>query len=391
MCVSPISRDNPFKIYLSWITRAHAQEKKKKMSDESWLEGKNKYIGVPNSWLVIFVVFILLFTGFGVGFRQRANIPSGQDLIGDLLALEVTDEDWVPSRDEYERSSITIDFEIDQSDWQAGGAATPTGPVYSYFYGEPTEGDTGIGITPAGEDITVRADYDGIIWIDLYGGSDFYVIDTVIRSAIPECKSTKVVDWDGDDNLDLLMQLDLSRFLMEDFQYKPTYVMELPLMDVDVAHAIDSPAAQVVGTAQITKTITWKYTACDAEDGYAISELYVLTNDTAKGVDLTLKALTISGTHTIERGSSTLQPIHTSIGGAYAAYYIQPSDVSEPLDPDNLIIFRDTNMGDEMYFSVQVQCNFEANDDLLVSIYIVVVDPAGTTAVLTDGVELNEQ
>ena len=47
-------------------------------------------------------------------------------------------------------------------------------------------------------------------------------------------------------------------------------------------------------------------------------------------------------------------------------------------------------MGDEMYFSLQVQCNLEALDDLLVSIYIVVVDPAGVIATLTDGVELND-
>ena len=90
--------------------------------------------------------------------------------------MEDDTSDWTPPGDDYERQSITIDFEIDQSDWKAGGAATPTTPVYSYFYDEPSLGDTGVGITVAGEDITVIADNDGIIWLDVYGGTDFYLV-----------------------------------------------------------------------------------------------------------------------------------------------------------------------------------------------------------------------
>ena len=357
------------------------------MSD--MLERENKLLfGIQNKYLLIALVFVIFFTGWGAGIRQRANLPHGQDVLDDLLALSTTDEEWTPRRDGYERSTITIDFEIDESDWQAGGAPTSTNSLYSYFYDEPTEGDTGIGITLAGEYITVKAENDGVIWMDCYGGDDEYLVDSVIRGSNVEILATKIVDWDGDDELDYLVKLDLSRFLMEDFQYKPTYVMEFPLMDMDVTtHApITVPADQAaIGNTRTTVTVTWPIAGVDAEDGYAISEMYILTNDTAKGVDVECKQLTISGTTTLFQGSSTLQPIHTSVGGAYAAYYIMPSDSSEPLDPDNLIIFRDTNMGDTIYFSVQIVCTFEGpGDGATIDLVYTLVDPNRGTQIEQD-------
>ena len=351
----------------------------------SWLEEKNKFLfNLPNSWLVIAVVFVIFFTGIGAGLRARTNLPSGQDIIDDILGPV---DAFVPS-EKYVHELITIDFEIDQSDWQAGGTATPTTPVYSYFYEEPSEGDTGVGITVGGEDLTIKASNDGIVWIDVYGGTDFYLSESVIKASNPEIVATKVVDWDGDDNLDLLVKMDFSRFLKSVHQYKPTYVMELPLLDVDVSSLDDDdPANQEnLGTSQGTITITWAYSGLPAEDGYGISEIYVITNDTSKGTDVLLKQLVISGTHTIigHPGGLTLQPIHTSVGGAYAVYYIMPSDADEPLGEDALLCFRDTNAGDTMYFSVTLQHNFEANDDISIDFHMTLVSPDGTTADETD-------
>lgn len=354
----------------------------------SWFEETNPWLRVPNSWLVILTLFVIFFTGIGAGLRARWDLPSGQDLLG----VEDLDE-WVAPADKYVRQTITIDFEIDQSDWQAGGAAGPTTPCYTYFNSEPKQGDTGVGITVGGEDITLRAENDGVIWIDAYGGTDFYLIPSVLRGSNPEVLLVKVNDWDNDDTLDCLIKLDLSRFLKEQHEYQPTYVMEMPLLNVDVADLDDdNPADQrAIGTAQTTVTVTWAYSGVTAEDGYAISELYVLSNDTVKGNDITFKDMTVSGTHTLAQGGSTLDPSHDSIGGAYAAYYVRTHDSDEPLDPENLILFRDTNMGDTVYFSVQIVCNFETNDTVLVDITWILCSPDGTQATETDQVLLTEK
>ena len=357
-----------------------------------WLQEENKFLfGIQNQWLVILLVFVVFFTGIGAGLRARTGLPSGQDVIDDILGP--VDPGFVPSA-KYVHELITIDFEIDQSDWQAGGTATPTTPVYSYFYEEPSDGDTGVGITVAGEDLTIKASNDGIVWLDVYGGTDFYLVDSIIRGSNPEVVETKIVDWDGDDTLDFLVKLDLSRFLKSVHQYKPTYVMELPLLDVDVAGLDDNDPANIesIGTAQVTVTMVWTISGVTAEDGYAISELWVVTNDTAKGVDVTLKTMTLSGGHTIvgHPGGITLQPEHTTIGATYAVYYIRPSDADEPLNDDALIIFRDTNMGDTMYFSLNVQCNFEATDDISLILYYTLVSPDGTMAEETDQADLQE-
>lgn len=306
--------------------------------------------------------------------------------------MEDDGDGWVPRTDEYERQSITIDFEIDQSDWKAGGAITPTSPVYSYFYDEPSAGDTGVGITVAGEDITIIADNDGMIWIDAYAGTDTYLVPSMLRG-LPNVEMVKVTDWDNDDTLDCLIKLDMSRFLTEQHEYKPTYVMELPLLDVDVAGLDDdNPATQTaLGEVQLTVTVTWAYSGVTAEDGYVLSEIYVLSNDTVKGNDITFKDMTISGTHSIIPGGTvTLEPEHDSMGGAYVAYYVRTSDSDEPLDPENLIIFRGTNTGDTMYFSVNVQINFETNDSVKLDFHMTLCSPDGTTADETDTVNLNE-
>jgi hypothetical protein len=169
--------------------------------------------------------------------------------------------------------------------------------------------------------------------------------------------------------------------------------MELPLLDLDVAGiTTDNPADQTgVGVAVVTQTLTWKVSGLTAEDGFFISELYILTNDTVKGNDFTLKSMTISGAHTVigePGGSVTLQPMHDSVGGAYAAYYIRATNAAEPLENDVLQIFRDTNRGDELYISVQVMVDYEANDDGLLDLVFVTVDPAGNTAQVTDQIEL---
>jgi hypothetical protein len=333
---------------------------------------------------------VLFFTGLGVGFRARTNLPSGQEVIQDLLGDDDPLSGWTDT-DRFVRQSITIDFEIDQSDWKAGGTVTPGSPVYSYFYDEPTEGDTGIGITVAGEDITIIADNDGMIWIDAYGGTDFYLIQSVLRG-LPNVKMVKVNDWDNDDDLDCLIKLDLSRFLKEQHEYKPTYVMELPLLDIDVAGLDDDdPADQrTLGTGGGTVEVTWKYTGVDAQDGYVISELWVLTNDTVKGNDVTLKSMTVSGSHTVIGGTKTYSPDHDSIGGAYASYYIRTADSGEALDPANLQIYRATNAGDAIYFTLQVQHSLESADNVTIAIYFTLVTPDGTTAEETDVMILGE-
>ena len=369
-------------------------------SKEVW-EGKT--LNIPNSWLIVLVV-VLMGTSFGIGFRQRFNLPGvnldeelGLDLTGDA-----PDDGFGegPSGTDYVRNTLTIDFEIDQKDWQSGAGATPTNPVYAYFYEMPQDDEAGIGITVAGEDITIRAENDGMIWIDVYAGTDFFIVERALRQSNPVIKNVVINDYDNDDQLDFLVQLDLSDYLREDFQYKPTYVMEMPILDVDASWTMSSPSDQgSVGTGSgTTVTISWVMSGVTADDGAVISDIVVKTNDTEKGNDVTLKDMTISGTmtvldstgRTLSGSSLTLSPTTTYIGGSYAAYYTQSADDDEPLDSNALMIYRDTNAGDILYMTVNVICDFEAEDDVTVDLEFTVTSPDGTTASVTDSVKLSD-
>lgn len=371
------------------------------MSKELKKTWEGKTLSIPNSWLII-IVAVIFFTSLGAGIRQRYGLPGTN--IDEDIGLDLTGEEGVqpgegPSGEQYVRNQITIDFEIDQSDWQAGGAATPTTPVYSYFYEMPEQDESGTGITVGGEDIMIKASNDGIIWIDAYAGTDFYLVEEALRSANPNIVDSVVInDYDDDDQFDMLIKLDMSDFLREDFQYKPTYVLELPLLDVDVAGLDDdNPADHAgMGTSANTTTIVWKYTGLTANDGFVLSDLVVKTNDTEKGNDVLLRTMTISGTVTVcdstgrvlSGSSLSLSPEVGYIGGSYAAYYTHSANDDEPLDTEALLIYRDTNAGDGLYFTLSFTSYFEGTEAVLIDIQYTLTSPDGTTAEETDQVQI---
>lgn len=355
---------------------------------EEWLGKKNPWIGVPNTWIVVALIFVVMFTGVGAGLRARANLKSGQEYIEDLSGVEAPFDEGREGG--FTRSAITVSLIVSQNDWQAGGSATPTTPVYTYFYSKPSADDTGEAITVAAEDVSVKASNGGILWIDCYGGTDFYLVESAFKNANPEVEQVVTEDWDGDGKLDFLAKLDLSQFLRGEQSFKPTFTLSMPLLDVDVAGLTSTnPANQgSIGTSETVVTIDWDLSAITAEDGAEITELYIVTNTTRQGEDLRLEEMYFTGQWTVLGQKSWSNPVLTTYGD-YSGYYIKAGDNNDPLDPGGIIVFRDTNKADKLSISVNIRVTGESSEVYLIDLYVTFVTPAGVTSEVNDQVQLS--
>jgi hypothetical protein len=348
-----------------------------------WLEKKS--FGVPNTWLVIAVIVVIMFTGIGAGIRARLNVPSGQEILG----MEEPTE-WVGEPGKFDRDQITVSLVVSQSDWQAGGSATPTTPVYTLYHGRPGKDSSGNSLTVAGEDIQVKASENGRVWIDCYGGTDFYLVEDALRDANPEIKNVVKEDFDGDGKLDFLAELDLSGFLIGSQEFKPSYTLSMPLLDVDITGVTSSnPADQSsIGTSETVVTIKHTISAVTAEDGLVISELYYTTNSTREGDDLRFEELYITGQWTVDGPTAIASPVHKTYGD-YSGYYIYADESNEPLDDKAMMAYRDTGRADDMTVSVNIRVTGETSEVYVVTLYITLVQPDGTVTEVSDAVTLS--
>lgn len=284
-----------------------------------------------------------------------------------------------------------VNFIINQHDHLAGGAVTPTNGAYELFHGQPVKGLGGIAITASGTTTEVSRSDSGAVWMTLYGGDDFYIVEDCFRSSNPRVKQAYWSDYDEDGDEDYVVQLDVSDIGIIGSAQTPDCTLSLPLLDLDKTGLTDDDPSDVtgIGTSEVVKQVVWKLSGITAEDGVFMTRLYFATNSTRGGDDLRFEELSLSGGWVSSSGAQSYfgNPVKEE-NGNYEAWYVNPSDYLEY--HQGMRLWRDTNEADSMYVSVNIRCILEAGDVLSVDIYADFVDPTGATAQVTDQVLLKQ-
>lgn len=321
-------------------------------------------------------VFILLLLAISFVIPSPSGQTYGMDLVNTITGL-TPGAGIVPGGQAYYGN---VQFIINRHDHLAGGAVTPTSDLYELFHSDPAQGVGGIAITPAGTTTEIMKGDNGVVWMALYGGTDFYLVEDYFVSSNPRIKESYWKDYDVDGDEDFIIKLDVSDVGVIGAAQTPTCTLSLPLLDEDVAGLTsDSPAdISSIGTSEVVQTVTWKLSAITAEDGAFLTRLYFVTNCTRGGDDLRFEELSLSGGWTASSGCRTYwgSPVKEE-NGDYEVWYINPVDYLEYNQGER--VWRDTNEADTLYVSVNVRCTFEANEDHLIDIYADFLDPDGSS------------
>ncbi|GAF84802.1 unnamed protein product, partial [marine sediment metagenome] len=277
-------------------------------------------------------------------------------------------------------------------------AAAPTTPAYNVYYSRPSDGDKGAGvsITPAGTVADVPATAQGYIWMDIYGGSDFYIIESAFRTANPRVRAIVVEDWDLDGKEDFLVQLYVGDVGVTGQGTDPTCTINLPLLDLDVTGLTSTnPGDQgSIGTSETVINIEWTCSAVTAQDGFVITEIYFKTNSTIGGDDILFEELELSGGHDVINPTtgrvkdSWVEPMKDK-DGDYYAYYVDADTNNDPLAHGSLMAYRPLSGTDTLRVSINARMTMDGGDVILVDMVITYVGPTGTKGSITDQVMLS--
>jgi len=333
-------------------------------------------------WLIGVIIVVVVFTGgMGAGFKIKGLDFS--DLWG------VGEECFVGG----------VDFSVDESDWQANTAAAPTSPAFSLYYGKPGASSVGKPIAAAGSTITV--DGSGTVWLDLYGGTDFYMIPdySVMKSVNPKCTNLVIEDYDGDGVLDYLASFDVCNVGKTGQGVNPTFDITFPLLDQDTTGlTLTAPTnATGVGEDDTVATYTWTLSGLAEDDGFVISRIWAETNQTNENDGFDLEKMSFGGGHTIKRinGASLVSqgsinnPIDEE-NGDYNAYYLESADEDDPLATGSLLVYRETDEPDELDIKLVVHHDFATNESYDIRLCIRYLTPDGTDADLEAPFHIDE-
>ena len=339
-------------------------------------------MNLPLSYVAWIVVIVVLFGGMGLGARLK-------DLnIGDLWGAP-SDENFVGG----------VAWAIDEADWQANIAAVPTTPAFSLYFTMPSGVSVGKPIAVGGS--TISVDGSGFVWIDMYGGTDFYLIPdyAVLKSVNPRARDLVISDYDNDGSLDYMVKFDVGDIGVTGQGINPTMDITLPLLDQDTGGlAISAPADQTgLGEAEVVATITHTLSGLAADDGYMISEIWYTTNATTEGDRVAFEELSFSGGVTAKKitgaAMSDISKINSPIkeeNGNYNAWYILADEDNDPLSKGGLFVYRATDETDDLALKINVRCTFATNNKVSITAHVRYVTPAGVKADLTDTISLEE-
>jgi hypothetical protein len=285
-----------------------------------------------------------------------------------------------------------IQFIINRNDYLASGAVTPTSDSYTLYHMQPYQGASGIAITASGTTTEVPPEDNGIVYMVLYGGTDFYIVEDAFLQANKRVIDSYWSDFDNDGDDDFVCKLDVSKVGTPEQQQTPTFTLSLPLLDEDVASfSDDNPSDQTgIGETEVVKPITWKVSGITSNDGAFLTRLYFATNDTRGGDDVRFEECTLSGGWVDGTGSVSYfgSPVKEE-NGNYEAWYLNPPDYLEY--HNGIRLWVDSNDADALYITVNVRCTFETNDTVAVTLYADFLDPDGSSVTqVTDLVNLDE-
>jgi hypothetical protein len=285
-----------------------------------------------------------------------------------------------------------VQFIINRNDHLAGGAVTPTSDAYSLFHAEPYEGLSAIAITASGTTTEVTRNDAGYIWMTLYGGTDFYIVEDAFLNGNPRVKSSYWKDYDNDGDDDFVIKVYVGDVGVIGSAQTPTCTLSLPLLDEDVASYSDDSPADITGIdeTEVVQAVTWKLSGITAEDGAFLTRLYFATNATRGGDDIRFEELSLSGGWVSSSGAKTYwgSPVKEE-NGNYEAWYINPADYLEYHQGER--VWRATNDADTLYVTVNVRCTLNTNEQYEVTLYADFLDPDGSSiTTVSDGVNLEE-
>jgi hypothetical protein len=330
-----------------------------------------KKVGIPTWLIIVIVIGLVLFTPLGARIKE---------MISDITAGEIV----APTEEEYYYGVMQI--KITESNYFDGGSETTTNPTYTAYHGSLGPGVGGVAIAASGTDFALDKADEGWIYMRIHPGDVHYIFSVdALKASNPRIKEAYWQDVDQDGTDDLICKIWVGDIGERGQALKPVLVIALPLVDEDVAVAVDSPAdITAIGTAETVKQITWKLSGVDEKAGFIIGRLYFTTNATREGDDIKLEALSISG---LGLDVSLNAPVHTESGN-YEAWYLKPADYTEL--HYGWFAYRGINKADAAYVTVNVRCTLEAGDVISVTLNMEILDSYGNVAAtLTDEVVLS--
>jgi len=354
------------------------------------MSGTSNILGfkIPN-WFLIALVIFLFGTSYGLKVRQNVG-DIGESILGDF-GLEPDTSQTEDRNDMRVPFYGNLDISINIMDMLAGASASPTSDAYTYHKNKPTSHSVGEAITIAGSTHRMDQRMSGKFWLEIYGGSDFYVPIEYFKASNPMCVSAMWEDYDSDGTDELLAHFDVSQISEPDPNTNPDLVVVMPVLDIDTTSWSDDNPSDItgIGETEVVQTVTWKLSGITAEDAAYITELYFSTNVTKEGEDIKIEEVTLSGGWVQSSGA----PLHFSgpvrvENQYYYTYYIYPNDRTDY--HNGIRVWRDTNEADTLYVTANVRCTFETNDETEITLNIVTADPSGQADSYTDAVSLNE-
>jgi len=339
--------------------------------------------GIRNLYWMLGLAFFLFVVPSGIALRQRL-VNKAEDVFDDVIA---GDTSVLPSGEDPYHGNVQ--FKVNEMDVLASAAVTPTTPSYLLFLDRPGLNDVGRAITSSGTTTDIPPEVKGIVYMAIYGGSDFYILEDQFRSANRRVTSCYWEDFDQDGDDDFVAKLDLSAIGTPGQDQTPTVTIELPLADIDVASWADDNPADItdIATSESVQSVTWKLTGITAGDGAYITELYFATNDSRAGNDLKFEEVTISGGWATSSGCPTYfsKPIDEE-SQYYVAWYYKAADDREY--HQGMRVWRRSNEPDTLYITANIRCTLETSDSLTVDLYLTLAQPDGTTTEVNDQVGL---
>lgn len=340
-------------------------------------------VSVPNIWIIAILV-VVFFTGLGAGIRRRYDLPSGWDLLSGITGEDIGE----PSAGEYFFGTMSV--VINEQDYLTKTSASPTSAGYILFNNEPGTGSETGTVVSGTTTFTLKEGSKGLMWIAMDSGTDFF---TYVDKAIANDYVVQwyISDWDDDQDLDLVVQVDVSDLAPPNPEYQPTFSFELPLIDEDVALAIDSPSDQAsIGETEVVKNIEWTVSGFTELDGCAIGEIKFTTNATEEGGEIEIEQLYIGGQVTY-LGKKQFSDGHRTSYGDYAEWYVESEDSGDYLSEGAVLVFREKGRADTLTLSINVRCTFANNEEVQITASVTPLDADGSkgTAV-SDAVILKE-
>jgi hypothetical protein len=332
---------------------------------------------------VVVLVSIVLLPGVWI-----AGLYSAQQAASDLISSSSIG--GTPTGGFYKGN---VNFIVNQQDYLAGTAASPTSPTYRLYSAQPAQAAGGEALTVSGTIREIGAAEQGYVWIACYGGTDFYIAANELRTMNPRVKEGYWADLDQDHTPEYVVKIDLRDIGVTGQAQNPTYTLKVPLIKADTSLTDDSPAAVTsIGTSEVVKTVTWKVSGGTSKYGTFFSRIYVTLNCTEASGLVKAESMTLSGGMVVSSGAKTYwsEPI-TVIEGSTSYWYYLPQGSGNYKDYFNGVrVWEATNEADALYISINFRCSLGSGNNVVATLYYETVSSnAGALASVNDSVNLS--